>query len=143
MTHTQPHTPASRPQPSEGWAGWVVFAAVMLCLVGSLNFVQGLIALFDDGYFVLRQEENLLLVEYSVWGVVLLLWGALLVAAGLALTRAKSWARWLAIGAAFANVVVQIGFLSAFPIFSAIMIGLDVLVIFALTVRWDEARAAM
>jgi hypothetical protein len=143
MTHTQPHPTAPQTEPSEGWAGWVVFAAVMLCLVGSLNLVQGLIALFDDGYFVLRQEEQLLLVEYSVWGVVLMLWGAVLVWAGLALTRAKTWARWFAIAAAFLNVIVQIGFLSAFPIFSAIMIGLDVLVIFALTVRWSEARAAM
>ena len=75
MTHTQPQPYASETQPSEGWAGWVVFAAVMLCLVGSLNFVQGLIALFDDGYFVLPREDDLLLVEYSVWGVVLLIWG--------------------------------------------------------------------
>jgi hypothetical protein len=143
MTHTQPQPYASETQPSQGWAGWVVFAAVMLCLVGSLNFVQGLIALFDDGYFVLRREDDLLLVDYTVWGIFLLLWGALLVCAGLALTRAKTWARWLAVAAAFVNVIFQMGFLSSFPIFSAIMIGIDVIVIFALTVRWSEARAAM
>jgi hypothetical protein len=143
MAQTEPHPYASETQPSQAWASWIVFAAVMLCLVGTLNFVQGLIALFDDGYFVLRREEDLLLVEYSVWGVVLLLWGALLVSAGLALTRAKTWARWLAITAAFVNVIFQMGFLSAFPIFSAIMIGIDIIVIFALTARWSEARAAM
>ena len=43
----------------------------------------------------------------------------------------------------FVNVIAQIGFLSAYPIWSALMILLDVLVIFALTARWDEARAAM
>jgi hypothetical protein len=41
------------------------------------------------------------------------------------------------------NVIAQIGFLSAYPIWSAIMILLDVLVIFALTARWHEAQAAM
>ena len=51
--------------------------------------------------------------------------------------------RWFAIFVVFVNVIAQIGFLSAYPIWSAIMILLDVLVIFALTARWDEARAAM
>jgi hypothetical protein len=37
----------------------------------------------------------------------------------------------------------QIGFLSAYLIRSATMILLDVLVLFALTARWSEARAAM
>ena len=35
------------------------------------------------------------------------------------------------------------GFLSAYPIWSVIVIALDVFVIFALTARWAEARAAM
>jgi hypothetical protein len=52
-------------------------------------------------------------------------------------------AGWFAIFVVFVNVIAQIGFLSAYPVWSAIMILLDVLVIFALTARWDEARAAM
>lgn len=44
---------------------------------------------------------------------------------------------------AFIDVIAQIGFLPAYPIWSAIMILLDILVIFALTARWDEAWAAM
>jgi hypothetical protein len=40
-------------------------------------------------------------------------------------------------------VIAQIGFLSAYPLWAAILIALDVVVIFALTARWDEAQAAM
>jgi hypothetical protein len=130
-------------RPSDGWAGWITFAAVILALLGSLNVIQGFIALFDDGYFVAAREDDLLLVDYTAWGVILLFWGALLVCAGLALASGRSWARWFALVAVFVNVIAQIGFLSAYPVWSALMILFDVLVIFALTARWDEARAAM
>ena len=73
----------------------------------------------------------------------MLLWGVLLATAGFGVAAGKGWARWFAVVVVCVNVVAQIGFLSAYPIWSAIMILLDVLVIFALTARWDEAQAAM
>jgi hypothetical protein len=141
----QMQTPSSyeSTRPSDAWAGWVTFAVVILALIGALNVIQGFIALFDDGYFVVRREENLLLVDFTAWGVILLCWGALLVVAALALASGRAWARWFAVVAAFVNVIAQIGFLSAYPLWTAILIALDVVVIFALTARWDEARAAM
>jgi hypothetical protein len=129
--------------PSDAWAGWVTFAAVMLGLLGALNMIQGFVALFDDGYFVIPREDDLLLVEFTVWGVILLAWGALLAGAALAVASGKGWARWFAVLMASLNVIVQIGFLSAYPIWSTILIAIDVVVIFALTARWQEARAAM
>ena len=141
MSHAQRYE--SSPRPSGAWAGWITFAAVILTLLGTLNAVQGFIALFDDGFFVARDEDELLLVDYTAWGAILLLWGVLLVAAGLSVAAGKGWARWFAVLLVCVNVIAQIGFLPAYPIWSAIMILLDVLVIFALTARWDEAQAAM
>ena len=140
---TQPQRYDQSPSPSDGWAGWIAFAAVILVLIGTLAACQGLLALFDDGYFIARDEDELFLVDYSAWGVIMLAWGVLLGAAGFAVNAGKSWARWFAVVVVCVNVVAQIGFLPAYPIWSAIMILLDVLVIFALTARWDEARAAM
>jgi hypothetical protein len=141
MTHAQHYEPS--PRPSGAWAGWLAFAAVILILIGTLSAGQGLIALFDDGFFIVPREDDLLLVDYSAWGVIMLAWGVLLVAAGFSVNAGHGWARWFAVLVVFINVIAQIGFLPAYPIWSAIMILLDVLVIFALTVRWDEARAAM
>jgi hypothetical protein len=129
--------------PSSAWAGWITFAAVTLTLIGTLNLIQGFIALFDDGFFVVAREEDLLLVNFTAWGAIMLGWGLLLIAAGLAVVAGRDWARWFAIFAVFVNVIAQIGFLSAYPIWSAIMILLDVLVLFALTARWSEAQATM
>jgi hypothetical protein len=143
MAHTESHHVPPAAPPSDAWAGWVTFAAVMLTLIGTLTLIQGFLALFDDGYFVVRREEDLLLVEFTAWGVIMLVWGALLLGAGLSLAAGKGWARWFAVFAAFVSVIAQIGFLPAYPVWSAIMILLAVLVIFALTARWDEAQAAM
>jgi len=137
---TNPHEST---QPSDAWAGWVTFAVVMLALLGALALLQGFLALFDDGYFVVAREDDLLLVEFTAWGVIMLCWGAVLVGAGLAVAAGRGWARWFAVVAVSLNVIAQIGFLSAYPVWSAIMILIDVVVIFALTARWREARAAM
>jgi hypothetical protein len=142
---TQVHSTVSPPstQPSQTWAGWVVFAATMLLLLGSLHVVQGVVALFDEGYLLVRASDDLLLVDVDAWGVIMLCWGALLMLGAYGLTRGSGLARWFAVGVAFCDVILQIGFLSAYPIWSAILILLDVVVIFALTARWSEARASL
>jgi hypothetical protein len=138
MSQTQDY-----PTPSDGWAAWITFAAVILTLIGTLTAVQGFVALFEEGYFLAGGDDGLLLVDYMAWGIVMLLWGAFVLFTGFSLVNGHGWARWLAVFAVFMNVLFQIGFLAAFPIWSALMILLDVLVIFALTARWSEARAAM
>jgi hypothetical protein len=125
------------------WAGWVAFATIMLALSGSINLVQGFVALFQDGYFLVRTGDHLLVTGYTTWGVIMLVWGALLVAAAFGLGTGRGWARWLAIVIACLSILVQIGFLSAYPIWSAIIIGFDVIVLFALTAHWTEARTRM
>jgi hypothetical protein len=128
---------------STGWAGWVVFAATMLVLIGCLHMLQGLVALFDEGVMLTTSKDDLLLVDIDVWGGVMLVWGLLLAGTGAALASGSGWARWFAIFLAFVGVILQIGFLSAYPIWSTIVIALDIFVIYALTARWDVARIAM
>jgi hypothetical protein len=128
---------------SSAWAGWVTFAALMLAISGSINLIQGFVALFRDGYFLVRAGDELLITDYTAWGVIMLVWGALLLGAAAGLGSGRGWARWLAIAIASLSVIVQIGFLAAYPIWSAIIIAFDVIVLYALTARWTEARAGL
>jgi len=139
----QVHETETYTRGSAGWAGWVVFAATMLVLIGCLHMLQGIVALFDEGIMVTSSKDDLLLVNIDVWGGVMLVWGLLLAGTGVALAYGSGWARWFAIFLAFVSVILQIGFLSAYPIWSAIVIALNIFVIYALTARWDEARIAM
>jgi hypothetical protein len=128
--------------PSRGWAGWVAFAGIMLALIGFFDILQGLTALFNDQYFAVRNGD-LLVFDFTTWGVITLIWGALLVAAGLGLLSGRGGARVFAIVAVFVNMILQIAFLAAYPIWSTIIIALDVFVLYALTAKWDEAKLAL
>jgi hypothetical protein len=129
-------------EPSGAWGGWVAFAGIMLVLTGFFDILQGLTALLNDQYFAIRSGQ-LLVFDFTAWGWIWLLWGLILIAAGFGLLRGVGAARWFAVVAVFINAIGEIAFLNAFPIWSTIVIALDVFVIFALTARWSEARAAM
>jgi len=137
MHHMQQLAPSGG---SEGtWARWVTFASVVLVLLGCLNGLQGFFAMLDEGYYVARGEE-LALVSYDAWGAVLILWGIVLLVVGAALNARRGWARWTAALVVMLDVIIQVGFFPSSPLLSLILITLDVIVLYALTVRWDEAR---
>jgi hypothetical protein len=127
---------SGRPSP---WAGWVTFASLMLVMLGCLNGFQGFLAMFDDGYFVARSDE-LALVNYDAWGAVLVVWGIVLLLLGAGLNARRGWARWGAIVVAMLDVILQVGFFPSSPLLALMLIALDVVIIFALTARWEEGR---
>jgi hypothetical protein len=122
------------------WAGWVGFAALLLLVMGVLTFIEGLIALIEDEYYVVT-ERGVLVFDFTTWGWIMLIWGVVLVLAGLALWSRQSWARWFTIVVASLGLLAQLGFLgnAQYPLWTLTVIALDVLVLYALTVRWTEA----
>ena len=123
-------------------AGWIGFAGLVMLILGGIDIFQGLIALFEDEYFVVTQA-GFLVVDVTAWGWVMLIWGALLVFAGLGLLAGKAWARWFTIVAVSLNVFAQLGFLgnSQYPLWALTALALNLVVIYALTVRWNESKA--
>jgi|SRR5680860_119974 len=129
-------------QPTEmsGWVGWIGFAAVMMVMLGTFHAIQGLVALFKDEYFLVGQSGLTVEVDYTTWGWIHLIGGVLVVAAGIGLFTGRYWARTIAVLLALVSAVVNIAFLSAYPIWSTIMIAVDILVIWALMVHGSELR---
>src|SRR4051812_41921834 len=120
------------------WAGWVNFGAITMILLGCLNGFQGFLALLDDGYFVAARDD-IFLMSYDAWGALLAVWGGVLIVLGAALYARKGWARVLAILVVLIDVIVQFGFFPSFPLLSLLLIALDMTVLYALTVRWEDA----
>ncbi|MFC5262576.1 hypothetical protein ACFPJ1_10720 [Kribbella qitaiheensis] len=125
---------------SGAMTGFVVFAGTMLLIIGGVNIFQGFIALFDDEHLVVT-PENLILVDLTGWGWVLLISGLIMVAAGLGLLAAQTWARITAIVIVIVHAIIQIAWLGAYPVWSLLMIALDVVVLYALTAGWSDVRA--
>jgi hypothetical protein len=76
-----------------------------------------------------------------VWGWIHLILSAVVLAGGIALLNGKVWGRVVGVILAVVSIVVNAGFLAAYPIWSTIMIAVDILVIWALTVHGHEMRA--
>ena len=75
---------SSQPAPAGGgWYGWVVFAATMLILLGIFHAIAGLVALFDDDYFLVGKNGLTVHLDYTSWGWTHLILGAVVAAAGL------------------------------------------------------------
>jgi hypothetical protein len=123
-----------------GWVGWIAFAGVIMLILGSFHVIQGLVALFKDEYFLVGKSGLVINVDFTTWGWIHVIGGIIIAAAGLALFTGKVWARTIGVILALGSAIVNVGFLSAYPIWSAIMIGFDVLVIWALTVHGSELR---
>ncbi len=122
------------------WAGWVVFAGALLLMIGVFNVIEGLVAIFYDKR-VLVTAERLIAVDLTGWGWTLLIFGLVMVVTGIGLLAAQTWARITAIVLVSLHAVVQVAWLGAYPIWSVLMVALDTVLLYALTVRWAQARA--
>ena len=122
------------------WVGWIAFAGVMMVLLGTFHVIQGLVAIFRDDYFLLSSSGLILEVDYTVWGWIHVIVGAVLVASGFFVFTGNVAARTVGVVLAMLSAIVNLAFLSAYPIWSAIMIGFNVLAIWALTVHGGELR---
>jgi len=145
MTDTGEATARSRtrledPLPT-AWFGWVVFAGIMMIMIGSFHALAGLVALFEDDYYVTTSSGLVVNVDYTAWGWAHLILGALIALAGIALFAGQMWARVVAVIIAGLSAIVNMVFIAAYPLWSIVMITLDVVVIYAVVVHGREGKA--
>jgi hypothetical protein len=131
--------PGYAPEPS-GWAGWVVFGGVMLIMMGAFQAIEGLIALFDDGFYLVRPGGLVVDINYNTWGWIHLLIGVVAILSGLGLLAGNMLARIVGVVAAALSALVNFAFVSAQPVWSVIVITIDVLVIYAIVAHGRELK---
>ncbi|MEU7907636.1 hypothetical protein [Actinoplanes sp. NPDC049118] len=123
-----------------GWVGWIVFSGIMMVLLGFFQGIVGLVALFNDTYYLVTRSGLVLSVDYTVWGWVHLLLGVVALLAGFGVLVGQTWARVVGIILAVLSAIVNLAFLAAYPIWSTLIIAIDVLVIYALSVHGREVK---
>lgn len=134
--------PFARVPVSTGWVGWIWFAGLALILVGTFNVIHGLVAVFEDDVLV-AAGETLAILDLTAWGWVHAVAGALQIVVGCMLFTGARWARITAIVVVMLNAVAQLAALNAQPTWAIVIIALDVVVLWALVVHGEEARAGI
>jgi hypothetical protein len=125
---------------STGWTGWIVFAAFMMFLNGVIGAMEGLVALINDDYYPVGPSGLALSVNYTAWGFVHLIVGVAVFAAGIGVLSGNVVARGVGVVLAGVNALVAMVFIQAAPGWGFLVITVDLLVIYALTVHGDEMR---
>jgi hypothetical protein len=139
-SHRHLSSTAPRSGGQTGWVGMIVFGAIVLITVGLFHAIAGFVALFRDEYYRVGKNGLVVHVDYTAWGWTYLIWGALMVLAGAGLLAGQMWARVVAVILAVLSAVLNMAFFEAYPWWSAMMIALDVLVIWAVTVHGREIK---
>jgi hypothetical protein len=119
--------------PVSGWAvGGMVFGATVLIIIGTFHAIAGLVALLDDEFYVVGRQYTFEL-DTTAWGWIHMLLGALVATAGWALLARKVWAGVMAIFLASLSSVANFFFIPYYPVWSIVLIALNIWVIWAIT----------
>jgi len=131
----------SRPPAGGEYSGWAAFAGVMMLILGSLDAFWGLAAILNDEIVVVG-GQGALIFDITTWGWVHLILGSLVALTGLGLISGNAAARVAGIFFVAVNAVAQIVWFPAAPLWAFLMIIIDIVIIYQLTVNWtaEEAR---
>lgn len=112
--------------------GATVSAAVLMILIGAFHAIAGLVALFNDTFYVVGHKW---VFEFDVtaWGWIHLLLGIVVAVAGFFVFRGAVWARTVGIALAALSAVLNFAWLPYYPVWSILIIAFDAAVIWALT----------
>jgi dolichyl-phosphate-mannose--protein O-mannosyl transferase len=109
-----------------------------MLILGCFHAIAGFVGIFDEDYYQVGESGLVVTVDYTTWGWTHLLLGILVVLAGAALLRGATWARVVAILLAVVSAIANLAFMPAYPLWSLIMVILNVLVIYAVTAHGDR-----
>jgi hypothetical protein len=112
----------------------VGFAGVLLIMVGLFHALQGLVALFSNDIYVAGRNYWFHF-NFTTWGWIHLLLGVLTAGAGAALFWGATWARTVAVIAAAVSMVGSFMWLPHYPLWSLVIMALDVFVMWAAIVH--------
>jgi hypothetical protein len=125
---------------TSGWAvGLIMFAAIMMIMVGVFQALQGLIAIFENEFYV-ATRNYLFQFDATTWGWIHLLIGLVVAFAGYGLLSGRTWARAAAIALAVLSAIANFLFIPYYPFWSLLIITLDIFVIWAIAAHGGDLR---
>ena len=121
-------------------AGWSMFAAIMLSVIGVMDIIQGIVALAKDEFYVVGQEW-VFEFDTTAWGWIHIILGAVLLLSGIGILSGNVLARTVGVIVAALAMIANFAWLPYYPIWSIIIIAVCIAVIWALTAHGrDIAR---
>jgi hypothetical protein len=120
--------------------GWLLFAGIILAIVGVLNVIYGIAAIGESSFFV--ADTQFILSGLKTWGWVSVILGALQLLACLSVVRGGQFGRWFGILAASLHAIAALLSIPAYPFWSLAVFAIDLMIIYGLAVYGGRRRTA-
>jgi hypothetical protein len=110
--------------------GWLLFAGIMVLIVGVLNVIYGIAAIDNANFFV--ADQKYILSDLNTWGWVMLVLGALQLLAAFSIWSGGGFGRWFGIAMCSLNAIAALLAIPAYPFWSLAVFTIDILIIYGL-----------
>jgi hypothetical protein len=123
----------------EPGGGWLLFAGIMLMLIGILNVIWGIAAIDDASFFV--NDTKYIVSNLNTWGWVTLILGAVQILAAFSIWAGNQFGRWFGIAVAGLSSIGALMSIPAYPFWSLAIFAVDILVIYGLAAYGGQHRS--
>src|ERR1700733_4436153 len=113
--------------------GWVVFAGVLLVMVGVMNTIEGIAAIGNAHFFV--HNTNYVFGDLNTWGWFVLCLGVVQMLVGLGVFLQNQFARWTGVVVLSVSAIVQLLMIPAYPFWSLTFFAIDLIAVYGLSVH--------
>jgi len=120
--------------------GLIVFASVMLVILGFFNLIYGIAAIANSHVFV--ANAHYVFGNLRTWGWITLILGVLQLLAAAGVVMGNQLARWFAVAVLGLNAIDQMFFIPAYPFWSLVIIAVDIVALYGLCVYGSRANLA-
>ena len=123
--------------PDDRGQNWAAFAATIFLVLGCFNLINGIVALANDDYF---RADELLFGDLAMWAVFYLIIGGIQLLAGFLIFKGTVAGALIGITIAMLNAALALLSVGAYPVWALVILVLDGVVIYALTVYGTALR---
>jgi hypothetical protein len=128
----------AKSNPDSHGYGLVLFASILLVVVGCFNCIQGIAAIANSHVFV--ANAHYVIANLKTWGWITLVIGVLQLLAAVGVLAGNQLARWFAVAVLCLNAIDQMFFIPAYPFWALTIIAMDVIAIYGLCAYGSRAN---
>ncbi len=128
---------ARRQEEGHGY-GLVLFASILLLVIGCFNLIQGIAGVANSHVFV--AHAHYVFANLRTWGWVTLIIGCLQLLAAVGVLAGNQLARWFAVTVLGLNTIAQMFFIPAYPFWALTIIAMDIAALWGLCAYASRAN---
>jgi hypothetical protein len=138
MTSTQPAwSTGGREAEGRGY-GLILFAAVLLLVLGFFNMIYGIAAIANSHVFT--ANAHYVIGDLRAWGWITLILSVLQLVAAAGILAGNQLARWFAVAVVGLNAIDMMFFVPAYPFWALVIIAVDVVALYGLCAYGSRAN---